>query len=321
MGTMLKMNVYKDGDHYMGKLCKPLYMKRPGATGIRDEHKQRMRNAFRTAWNEAKEQRLNDKARKEHIQERFPELLEADGYNAGADALAMYSDEEYKVFEKDTEHMMYLRKKRFQRKAALNDWNYFVTITYDDEKMTAEDFPSTVKRALSTHSSRFDWSYCAVFEEGEKGGRIHLHALAYIPEGQEHGTFYARPQWSEKRHKYEVCNDHSYFHEKFGNCDFERIDGQNRSRMVRYLTKYMTKTDTKLIYSRGVPDEFHGVEVDEDDVLWMYRTQTGFIAVLADSAFGLIDDVDKETLKGFFDLGELGKFNERIIENPWKRAV
>ena len=32
------------------------------------------------------------------------------------------------------------RKKRFRRKAFLNPWNYFVTITYDDELQSEESF-------------------------------------------------------------------------------------------------------------------------------------------------------------------------------------
>ena len=309
----MRMNVYHDGTHYIGKLYQG--KGNPGAKEKQDPHKKQMRIAFRTAYNEASEQKLKEKERKAYIQERFPELVEADGYNAGADVFAMYSDEEYDAYTKDTVHMLYMRKKRFRRKANLNEWNYFVTITYDDDKMTAEQFVPAIRKTLSNFHSRYGWNYCAVFEEGSEGGRIHLHAMMYIPDDRIHGEFFLRRQWSSKRQRNEFCNDHSYFHERFGNCDFKRIDRADMNRTVGYLTKYMTKTDTKLIYSRGVPDEFRDVEIDRDDIFFVVKKSSGYLAILADSSMGLLD-ADEEMMKGFFDLGNISDFRDRFID--WK---
>lgn len=306
------MNIYNDGQHYVGKLCRSRIGNRVGARGMRDEHKKRMRTAFRTAYNEANEQKLKEAARKEYIQDRFPELLEADGYDAGIDTFAMYSDEEYDAYMKDTVHMLYMRKKRFRRKANLNEWNYFVTVTYDDDKMTAEQFVPAIRKTLSNFHSRYGWNYCAVFEAGAEGGRIHLHALMYIPDDQIHGKFFLRPQWSEKRHRYEFCNDHDYFHGRFGNCDFKRIDRADMRGTVNYLTKYMTKTDTKLIYSRGVPDEFRNVDVDVDDIFRIVPHSCGYVAILCDSATGIFVP-DEDELQGYLDYGDMDDFRFHLF--------
>ena len=109
-----------------------------------------------------------------------------------------------------------------------------------------------------------------------------------------------------------MCNDHTYFHERFGNCDFKRIDRADMNRTVNYLTKYMTKTDSKLIYSRGVPDEFRGMEVDEGDIFRVVAYENGFVAILCDSVTGIFLP-DEDELKEYLDYGDIGDFRSRLF--------
>ena len=316
MGQKVQMSVYHNGTHFIGKFYTQRGLRREYQP--QDSHRKRMRAAFRTAYNEAVGQGLKQEDMREYIRESFPELLQADGYDPGADVFAMHDNAVYEEFVKDTVHMMYLRKKRFRRKAFLNEWNYFVTLTYDDNKMTAEEFVPAVRKALSNFHSRYGWNYCAVFEEGAEGGRIHLHAMVYIPEGAENGTFKLVPQWSTKRMKREYRNSHSYFEERFGHCDFKPIAREDMQRTVNYLTKYMTKTDTGMIYSRGVPDELRDMEIDLDDVFFVVKRSCGYLAILADSATGMHEN-DRDTEALFFDLGVLDCFHDRFIEQ--KKSV
>ena len=82
---------------------------------------------------------------------------------------------------------------------------------------------------------------------------------------------------------------------------------------VNYLTKYMTKTDTKLIYSRGVPDEFKGIEMDQDDIIFVLKKNNGYLAILANSAMGLMD-IYEEPVTCFFEDIEMNSFADCFID-------
>ena len=75
------------------------------------------------------------------------------------------------------------RIRRAMRKCNLNGFNYFVTFTYSDEKLTAERFYNKLRAYLKNKVRRNGWKYYGVWEgiNGEK--RLHFHALMYIPQG------------------------------------------------------------------------------------------------------------------------------------------
>ena len=160
------------------------------------------------------------------------------------------------------------RKKRFRRKAFLNPWNYFVTFTYDDELQSEESFRKRLRKALSNLHTRRGWLYMGVFERAPETGRLHFHAIMYIPEGQMVGEIYERRDYSTKHHKMQITHPNSFFEERFGRNDFEILSEAElrRGTTMQYLLKYLEKTEERIIYSRGIPTEFYK-EINDNDVI------------------------------------------------------
>ena len=179
-----------------------------------------------------------------------------------------------------------LRKKRFRRKAFLNDWNYFVTFTYDSEKQTEESFKTSLRKCLSNLHTRNKWRYMGVWEYGEKDKRLHFHALMYIPEGEMNAEIYERKDYSERKHKMIVTHENKYFFERFGKNDFAPINKESlkRGKTLDYILKYITKTNEKIVYSRGIPSEFQDeINIDKD----VYVTLMDFVVkyILFDNVY------------------------------------
>lgn len=177
-------------------------------------------------------------------------------------ALVPFIEEKYKTKMKNIQ----LRKKRFRRKAFLNEWNYFVTFTYDSEKTTEEDFKVSLRKCLSNFHTRRNWRYMGVWEYGEKEKRLHFHALMFIPEGQMISEIYERKDYSERKHKMIITHENKFFFEKFGKNDFAPITNESlkRGKTLDYILKYITKTNEKIVYSRGIPSEFTDDITDND---------------------------------------------------------
>ncbi|MBQ8546188.1 MAG: hypothetical protein IJ437_04530 [Clostridia bacterium] len=177
--------------------------------------------------------------------------------------LDKYIEDKYKVKMKNIEQ----RKKRFRRKAFLNDWNYFVTFTYDDSKQTEEGFRKSLRKTLSNFASRRGWRYMGVWEYGEKEKRLHFHALMFIPDGEMVSSIYERKDWSERKHKMIITHENKFFFDTYGKNDFSSItkEGLKSGKTLDYILKYITKTNEKIVYSRGIPSEFLD-DIKDDDV-------------------------------------------------------
>lgn len=80
-----------------------------------------------------------------------------------------------------------VRRIGINRKVFLNPFNYFVTLTYADEKHTEQSFKCKLKTLLSHNANRKGWSYLGVWERSPALGRLHFHALMSIPEGTLQG--------------------------------------------------------------------------------------------------------------------------------------
>ncbi len=159
------------------------------------------------------------------------------------------------------------RKKRFRRKAFLNQWNYFVTFTYDDKKQSEESFKTRIRKCLSNLHTRRGWLYMGVFERGAKNDRLHFHGLFYVPEGEMNGVIYEKWKYSTKLHRMVLTHPNSFF-DKFGENDFEPLsfDMLHKGTTLNYLLKYLEKSDERVIYSRGIPTEAL-CYVHEDDIV------------------------------------------------------
>lgn len=156
---------------------------------------------------------------------------------------------------KRNRHNFFSRIKRLRRKADMNIWNKWVTITYDDNLHTEETFRKKLKKCLSNLHTRRQWKYMGVFENAPETGRLHFHALMYIPKDQMPGIIEEKRDYSTKTHQMQITHSNSFFAETFGRNDFEDICEEEikNGDALEYLTKYISKTNERIIYSRGIP--------------------------------------------------------------------
>lgn len=159
------------------------------------------------------------------------------------------------------------RKKLFRRKAYLNKWNYFVTFTYDDKKHTDDSFKKSLRKCLNNLSYRKGWKVMGIWEYGEENERLHFHALLYVPDGMMVGNIYERKDYSTRKHKNVITHPCDFFEKRFGRCDFEAINSValKKGKYLDYILKYITKTNEKIVYSRGIPSNFSD-EISEEDI-------------------------------------------------------
>ena len=154
-------------------------------------------------------------------------------------------------------HNLGVRIKRFNRKVYMNRWNYFVTFTYDDSKMTEEDFRKKLRRCLSNLKTRRGWLFLGCFERAPETGRLHCHGLIYCPPGEMIGRIVEKKDYSTAKHCMQVIHQNSFFAKKFGRNDFFSIDDYSlkASGYIDYILKYIDKSGEKIISSRGIPAE------------------------------------------------------------------
>ena len=244
--------IYKDGNHFVGTYA----INHTHKTFSREEISEEQRY-FDEQYVFAIQQgtKRNDMflTLKTAMLEKYPDLKDADDF----------------ITEniKRKKHNLFARLKRFKRKANLNLWNKFVTITYDDKKMDADTFRRKLRKCLSNLHSRRNWRYMGVFELGEDNGRLHFHALMYIPEDNMIGEIVEQKDYSTKQHTMQITHSNTFFAETFGRNDFEDLS-QNEIRYgntLEYITKYIHKTNEKIVYSRGIASEIYK-EIDDCDI-------------------------------------------------------
>ena len=171
------------------------------------------------------------------------------------------------------------RKKRFRRKVNLNNWNYFVTFTYDDTKHTAESFKKKLRKCLSNLHTRRGWKYMGVFEQAPDTGRLHFHGLIYVPAGQMLGTITEKQDYSTAQGKMQTRNENSFFADNFGRNDFCEVSKSEmkNGKRTEYIIKYIGKTDERICYSRGIPTEICKAIDGEDIITEMQDFGTKYI--------------------------------------------
>lgn len=197
------------------------------------------------------------------------------------------------------------RRIRMTRKANLQTFNYFVTLTYNGELHTEESFKKKLKSTLGHFSSRKGWRYIGVWERSPEKKRLHFHGIFYIPDGTMPGLLFEKSDFNFKSHRRQITVQNTYFNENFGRSDFEKIEDTNRlGDAMAYLMKYIEKSGDKIVYSRGLPQYFIS-DIVEDDVV----TTIG----VEDKKLLLFDDF------GCWDEGEyLGAVSKDVIERMRK---
>lgn len=160
------------------------------------------------------------------------------------------------------------RKTRFIRKAYMNDFNYFVTFTYDDKKHTEETFRNKLLSCISTFQKRKGWKYMGVWERAPKTKRLHFHGLFWIPEGSMPGELIEKKDYNLNSHSMQIIKQNTYFNERFGRSDFEKISKELViiGNAMAYILKYIEKTGNKIVYSHGLP-MYVVTDVMNDDVI------------------------------------------------------
>lgn len=169
-------------------------------------------------------------------------------------------------FERKRKNLV-ARRIRMTRKANLQDFNFFVTLTYNDALHTEDSFRKKLRNCLSLLSSRKVWKYIGVWERSPEKKRLHFHGVFDIPQGSMPGYFIQKEDYSFKRHRRQITNQNTYFLENYGRNDFEKIEDNSRvGDALAYIMKYMEKSEEKIVYSKGMPQYFISDIMDEDIV-------------------------------------------------------
>ena len=158
------------------------------------------------------------------------------------------------------------RRIRMMRKVNLQDFNFFVTLTYNSKLHTEESFKAGVESCLRNFCNRRGWKYIGVWERSPKKKRLHFHGIFYIPEGTMPGRMLDMEDYNFRTRRRQITHQNTYFNEKFGRSDFEPLDMQNIGSAIAYIVKYLEKTGEKIVYSKGLPQFFISDIMDEDVV-------------------------------------------------------
>ena len=156
------------------------------------------------------------------------------------------------------------RRVRLWRKIYLQEWNYFVTFTYDSQKHTEETFKARLRNTLKHLVSRKEWKYIGVWERSPDKQRLHFHGIFHIP--QMIGTLEQINDYSTKSHRKQITYQNTHFLKYFGRNDFKEISAIEIPQAVRYLLKYIEKSGEKLVYGGDLPTYLVSDILDEDIV-------------------------------------------------------
>lgn len=168
-----------------------------------------------------------------------------------------YTELIYKFVDNSKENLK-SRKNRFKVKALNNDWNYFVTFTYDDKKHTEETFVNTLKKKLQNLHTNYGWLYMGCFERSSKD-RLHFHGLLYVPDGAMRGNIRQEEYYDTTSHKKAISYINDEFENKIGRNDFKPITkfDYTFTKALDYIIKYIGKSDNKIVYSRGIKNDIY----------------------------------------------------------------
>ena len=193
------------------------------------------------------------------------------------------------------------RKVRLSRKAYLQQWSYFCTFTFSDEKHTEESFRKSLRNTLKHLVARKGWKHIGVWERGGDTNRLHFHGIFYIPLGGMVGEIVETKDYNTKDRRMQTAHQNTYFLERYGRNDFQALGSQQEvQRSLGYLMKYMEKSGERIIYGGKLPTYFVS-DVADEDILCPYGIDDRK-AILADDFLCMVD-------------GEvMGKVSPEVIE-------
>ena len=178
------------------------------------------------------------------------------------------------------------RRTTLMRKVHLQEWNYFVTFTYDSNKLDEDSFKKKLMNTLKHLVSRKEWKYIGVWERSPEKQRLHFHGIFYIP--QMIGTLEQVTDYDTKKHRRQTTYQNTHFLKHFGRNDFKELNiQQDIVQSVRYLLKYIEKSGERLCYGGKLPTYFKSHIID-DDVICPYGVANKKLLLFDD--FTCIDD-------------------------------
>lgn len=254
--------IYHDGGSFIATKCFKSQSARKNKGHKKEEIDYMFDSLYATAMQSGLTGKRSDRALTEFLKNGlmplFPELENADEFI------------EKKI--KAKRHNLAVRKKRFRRKAHLNCWNYFITLTYDDKKQTAESFREKLRKCLSNLHTRRGWRYMGVFERAPETGRLHFHGLIYVPCGEMIGNIEEKKDYSTAQGKMQTYRENDFFLEAFGRNDFTPLGEMQLKygRTVDYIVKYIGKTNERICYSRGIPTVICK-KLSEENIITAYK--------------------------------------------------
>ena len=79
------------------------------------------------------------------------------------------------------------------------------------------------------------------------------------------GKLEEKNDYNFKSHRRITTVQNTYFNERFGRNDFEKIEDHRRiGGALAYLIKYIEKSGERIVYSRGLPQYFISDIMDDD---------------------------------------------------------
>ena len=256
--------VYYDGSHYIAiphteGPPKKSSRKPPEETIYVGERETTRKELFEDLYAEAegKTKRSKQKEIREKMQEFFEDKQDA----------AMFVEENLERKKRN----MDCRRIRMFRKAALQEFNYFCTFTYDPQKMDEVTFKKKLSYVFRHRAHRNGWKYIGVWERSPEAKRLHFHGIFYIPEGTMPGALEEKTDYSfadARKRKTLQC---VYFADRFGRNVFAPLGKDEIPKTMVYLLKYIEKTEERIVYSKGLPQYFIS-DIMDDDVICRYGT-------------------------------------------------
>ncbi len=278
--------IYSDGSNYIAIPSENFsHGKQPSKSPRKEQpHKAEFETAYQAS------QALPRKERKDFITEQLKDCLKTE-------------KETTEFIEKQTERKKInavKRRVRVFRKVHLQEWNYFVTFTYDGNKLDENTFKKKLMNTLKHLVSRKGWKYIGVWERSPEKQRLHFHGIFYIPEMI--GELKAVTDYDTVSHRKQTTYQNTHFLKHFGRNDFKALMPYDIDRSVRYILKYIEKSGERLCYGGKLPTYIKGHILD-DDVLCPYGIADKKLLLFDD--FTCIDD----------DGVVMGKASPEVIKN------
>lgn len=246
--------IYNDGSHFIAippeNFTSGKHKKQPPKATTQGTKKQ----AFETAYKESMS--LPKRERKKYIAEKLQSEFET------AEQAKAYTAQNLE--RKKTNAAK--RYTRLWRKVRLQQWNYFITFTFDSAKHDEESFRKSLSNTLKHLVSRKEWKYIGVWERGKDTERLHFHGIFVIPENAMIGTLEQVTDYDTRKHRKQTTFQNTHFLNKFGRNDFKEICEKNVERSVKYLLKYIEKSGERLVYGGDLPTYIKSSILDEDIV-------------------------------------------------------